>query len=92
MAVHKELSFSIGDLRYVSVTCDRCHTEIVLDMANEYNPGREGFSPSACPTCGDPFEPTVKPAVDHFKAIYISLKGLRGRIAFRVDPGEDSEE
>jgi hypothetical protein len=86
--MQQQLSLSMKDLRFVAVACGRCGTRLVLDMASEYNPGREGFTPAACPTCGDHFPETVKPALDQFKRVYTLLAGLGETVTFSVNEAE----
>jgi hypothetical protein len=32
LSMHKEIVFSLADLRYVEVSCGRCKTRIILDL------------------------------------------------------------
>lgn len=93
--MRKHLLLSMREMRYVGVTCKKCQTVLTLDMASDYDPEREGrrqgFTPPQCPTCGDPFDSAIKPALDRFRVVYAALAGLANVVHFRVEDENTGE-
>lgn len=92
--VIKQLLFSIQELRYVSITCFHCRTQITLDMANFDRPTsdtdretrRKTFTPRSCPACKNDFD-TALQSLDSFQAAYQQLSKLEGVVGFRAETG-----
>ena len=87
--VRKETVLSIEDLRYVTITCPHCQTQVILDMAN-YNPlspdrlrERMAFAPRQCPACRVSYD-TALTALNELQQAYATLANLPGIVSFRA--------
>jgi len=89
--VHRELVFTIQELRRVRITCQSCGTEVLLDLAKFQRVGeRMAFTPRKCPSCKLDFDSTTR-LLDVIQEHYAALAGMGDRIAFCVtDPPEPS--
>jgi ribosomal protein S27E len=88
VTVHKELVFSIADLRYVSITCPHCRTQVILDMQEKsaFAEKHGFFAPLKCPGCKADYDSAIQPAVDDLQHAWQSLLKLGDRIGFRGEP------
>ena len=84
-ALHKQFVVSLADLRYVSISCPRCKTRVVLDMEepSEFSRKHGNFAPKECPGCRDDYDTAIRPAVDGFQRAYQSVLEIADRITFQ---------
>lgn len=86
----KRISFSIQELRHVTISCRHCSAKLVLDMAQFEPPvpPRSGdrllFAPRACAACKTPYDTAVN-ALDELQRVYRTLAKLDGVIGFEFD-------
>ena len=75
----KELLFEIADLRYLGIACDKCHTEIVCDLA------KANSIPTACPTCrhGE-YDTLFLSALESLRANYQTLSKAKNKVRVRI--------
>jgi phage FluMu protein Com len=87
LAMKKELIISLADLRYISITCPRCKTQVVLDMKepSEFSQKHDYFSPNKCPGCLTLYDSAIEPAVANLQRFYQSLLPVADRITFRTE-------
>ncbi len=86
--MHKELVFSLADLRYVSIECARCKTKLVLDMkeVSDFSRRHGVFAPKDCPGCHEAYDPAIRPSVDAFRDAYKNLTDIGDSIRFLGNP------
>jgi hypothetical protein len=87
----KELVISVGDLRYLSVDCAHCKTNVTVDLGYKPPPPQAGeLAPeqvvplSQCPTCRNLFDSRIPENIDSLRAIYLDLVKHKVQVSFRV--------
>lgn len=88
--MRKQMIVGLGDFRYVSIECPRCHTRLVLDMqkrefANEHN----FFTPKICPGCSSNYDSAIQPNVDRLQVAYEGLMEIADRVTFLSEPEDE---
>jgi hypothetical protein len=85
--MHKEMVFSLTDLRYVTVSCEHCKTRVILDLKEKPQIyGERGiFLPKECPGCRKNYDSALKPGLESLQKAYDDLTPIEKRIAFRGD-------
>jgi hypothetical protein len=91
MTTKKALFLDVKDLRYVSITCGKCSTRVVVDMESE--PARAGgqtgqVMPSVCPSCHADFDSALK-RLNGWREVYAGLKDVNG-VQIQVDLDGDA--
>jgi hypothetical protein len=76
----------LNDLRHLSVTCQHCGTEVVLDVSKRPSPEThvDSYTPNRCPGCTAHYDSTIKSNVDRFRDIYAAVASVRG-LSFRIE-------
>jgi DNA replicative helicase MCM subunit Mcm2 (Cdc46/Mcm family) len=77
MSSERLIVADFADLKHVSVICQKCQTEIVLDASNS-----KSEFPEKCPSCRTNYEFGLSAAYDSFKTSYVAMarSGVRVRI------------
>lgn len=88
MEMHQEQTLTVADLRFLSLKCENCGTETVVDLETTYRPDpedRTGVAPAKCPTCEQRFDPDARRAANSLLVIYTTLvKRAPGSLSIRV--------
>jgi hypothetical protein len=81
---------SIQDLRFVTILCKSCNTQVTLDLHVEPHPNS---IPRMCPRCQALFEGVIPGALETMQKIYTALADLGGAITFsRDEPGPEARQ
>lgn len=75
--MQKEILVSFSDLRYLSMECGRCNTEVIVDLSKNWDI-------SQCPVCTQRTEDALR---GHLKAIAIAygqITSVPYKVSFRV--------
>lgn len=85
--MRRQAVFTIEELRHVSITCPRCATEVVLDMAAFAEPAgvqlRMAFAPRECPACKTAYDSALI-ALNDLQRAYLALSKIPGAVAFHA--------
>ena len=82
----KEFVLEFKELRFISVECGTCHSEMTIDAANQQS---DDF-PIQCPCCHAEFTAFLKSRIKNFKDAYRVLSDAsspRVKVRIRVDEG-----
>ena len=94
--MQRELIVSLADLRYVTITCPQCRTQVTLDMKepSEFSQKHESgyFAPRHCPGCTALYDTAIVPAVNGFQRLYQSVFAIADRISFKGEASASREE
>jgi hypothetical protein len=82
-----QITISLGDLRYVSITCPHCRTVVTLDMVepSELATKHGCFAPTKCPGCGKEYDSAIRPSLDQLWRTYTALLPIKDAISFSVE-------
>lgn len=85
MGVTEYTSIPFEELRCLCICCQRCGTEVILDISKEPGPesSRATLTPQACPSCTVPFDSLIVQQIDGFRRIHALITKFKG-ISFRV--------
>ena len=92
--MQREFIVSLADLRYVTITCPQCRTQVTLDMKepSEFSKNHEYFAPSKCPGCHNLYDTAIAPAVNGFQRSYELVSAIADRISFKGETSASREE
>jgi uncharacterized CHY-type Zn-finger protein len=77
MVMQQEMCVPFSDLRYLSVECGQCHTEITVDLSNKSDI-------SQCPVCLQRIEDALRGHIQAISIAYGQLPKLSYRVSFRI--------
>jgi NAD-dependent SIR2 family protein deacetylase len=67
--MQKEFMLNFSELKFLSVECSRCHTEITIDASDK---AADEF-PAQCPCCRESLGAFMKTRVTQYKDVYRAL-------------------
>jgi predicted RNA-binding Zn-ribbon protein involved in translation (DUF1610 family) len=87
LSMRRQITISIGELRYVSIACPHCGTAVTLDMTkpSELSTRYGSLVPARCPACDTDYDSAIKPGVGQFCDAYKALKPIEQRVSFALD-------
>ncbi|MGA2267561.1 MAG: hypothetical protein ABSH44_03725 [Bryobacteraceae bacterium] len=93
--MRRQITITVGELRYISINCPHCRTVMTLDMLepSEIATKHKCFGPLRCSVCEKDYDSAIRPNVDALWKAYQSLRQIEDRISFTLDlPGENINE
>jgi phage FluMu protein Com len=90
--MHRQIRITVGELRYISITCPNCRTVVTLDMREPSKllaTTRNCFTPAKCPGCTDEYDSAIRPNVDQLWRAYTALQQIEKRVSFVLDLPEE---
>lgn len=85
--MHKGISVSICDLRYICIQCPQCKTRVILDMKERSAVAEKHdfFAPMECPGCRGQYDSALRETIDKLQKLYGPLGKIADRISFLGD-------
>ncbi len=66
----KEYVFDVAELKLLSIVCEKCGAEVIIDISVSDTKAR---IPRGCPSCGDEFAPLFYDGLNSFLTAYSKL-------------------
>lgn len=88
--MRKQQVFSLTDLRYVSIHCGRCNSDVTLDLTRDIAGQRAYFAPQRCSVCGQDFDSAVE-NLNLFHQLYKKLAAAAKVLTFLGEAEDKSE-
>lgn len=88
--MRKEWVLAVADLRYVTITCPHCRTQVTLDMKEKsaFAKAQRIFAPKKCPACFAAYDSATTPGIDGLQLAYEELTKISDGISFRGESAD----